>query len=299
MSIAGAGKASELFEEQVSGRLEKLRQERANERAKTKFSVDEDQLAIRRAENRARSAIAARRREIEAKGREYQESLKYLEDMRAKIAALYERDRLIEQAKKENSAKGAALLPVKNSDKQKVVSQSGLVSTISNKPRQIAPAKSGSVSRNFSAGAYEVTVTINGAELLAETLPKKRGGSLNAGELRLAAPSSQCTIHVSYKIKQAYGAAIEETAKAGSSYIKADFLELNENWHNTRPVQQKFASSQVHKGNGPHSGEFSISVECNDKIKKYMFSTYSSFLTSDIFFSVLVVAGQNRHFFSK
>lgn len=299
MSMAGAGKASDLFEEQVSSKLEKIRQARADDRAKTRFSVDEEQLAIRRAENRARSAIAARRRQIEAKGREYQESLKYLDDMRAKIAALYERDRLLEQAKKESVAREISSLPAKKPTGQKVVPQNISGPTITKKQSQPVPTKSGSVSRTFSTGAYEITVTVNGATLLDETLPKKRGGSLNAGELRLAASSSHCSIHISYQIKQAYGASIDETAKAGSTFIKVDFLELNENWANTSRLQQKFASGPVHRGNGPHSGEFSIPVECNDKIKKYMISTDSSFLTSDIYFSVLLVVSQNRHFFKK
>ncbi len=224
--------------------------------------------------------------------------------MRAKIAALYERDRLLEQAKKESVAREISSLPAKKPTGQEVVPQniSGPTitknsgPTITKKQSEPVQTKSGSVSRTFSTGAYEMTVTVNGATLLDETLPKKRGGSLNAGELRLAASSSHCSIHISYQIKQAYGASIDETAKAGSTFIKVDFLELNENWANTSRLQQKFASGPVHRGNGPHSGEFSIPVECNDKIKKYMISTDSSFLTSHIYFSVLIVASQNRHF---
>ncbi len=70
-------------------------------------------------------------------------------------------------------------------------------------------------------------------------------GSLNAGEIRVAATSSLCTIHISYKIKQVLGASAADITSAASTCVKADFLELNENWANLRPVQKKYASSQI------------------------------------------------------
>ena len=296
-AVAAGAAASKVFAETAGASSEKTRQYLADAKAREKYAADEQKLAARRAELAARKEQERidKKLALQAKSAQHKESLKYLADLRSRVAAFNERSRLEDEARRKKDEQ-YELEQAKQRAPQKAAQPVVAAATPVSKTNKPAPAKSGSVSRSFSTGAYEITVTVSGASLISETPPKKQHGSLNAGELRLAASSSQCTIHVSYNIKHVY---VAQEDKGASTFVSADYLELNENWANSRPVQQKYASSQIHKGNGPHSGEFSIPVEANHMIKKYMINTDSTFLTSDIYLSVLIVSAGNRHLLAK
>ncbi|PKK88609.1 MAG: hypothetical protein CVV64_18120 [Candidatus Wallbacteria bacterium HGW-Wallbacteria-1] len=292
LAMAGGAKASEMYEETVSRYLENKRQYLADERARSRFEVEAEKLAETRAANRARTAIANRRSEIEARGREYSESLKYLDDMRTKIAAMYERDRIIEEkARKEQAAKGTvtSTVPAKAAAPVKRTTPIRKSPTVSS---------SGTITRTYANEVNQITLTVSGVDLIGEGKTKRTSDTnsengqlytLYGGELRLAARGTNCTITIRYTIS-----GIEPGIE--STWTKVDFLELTKDWDNVGEIKYDIAKSPVYRGAGAHSGDLSIPLTVNQNIKKYMIFTNTPTEFGEVVLSVLIVASENRSF---